>query len=274
MRLILILSLFTIVSCSSFRNPRQIKEESYDGLKFESLKRYDAKRLDKNIKSKNSLALCHAGDFEEAEKNFKDRLDKNLKNYEYWNQISTCYILKKKYTKAQQFLDLALNATKTKKQKAVVMNNFGVIHMENKNFIEAKEYFKKSLEFDGKSLTPKYNLSQIYLRHGLYNKAEKQLTELMNRNSKDIDFLNSMAHLKLMQKDYRKSLRFFDQIPQGYRSRDDVATNLAMTYYMLGQLDKAKQTLSDSDKKDSFYTVAQLQIMKKIDKKVKAGKKK
>ena len=49
-----------------------------------------------------------------------------------------------------------------------------------------------------------------------------------------------MAHLKLMQKDYRKSLRFFDQIPQEYRSRDDVATNLAMTYYMLGKLDKAK----------------------------------
>ena len=34
----------------------------------------------------------------------------------------------------------------------------------NKNFVEAKEYFKKSLEFYPNSLTPKYNLSQIYLR--------------------------------------------------------------------------------------------------------------
>lgn len=263
----------TLVSCASFNNPRQIKEETYDGLKFESLKRYDAKRLEKPGKAINNLALCHKGDFEEAEQNFKDKLDKNLKNYEYWNQVSTCYILKKEYAKAQQFLDLALNATKTKAQKATVMNNFGVIQMENKNFVEAKEYFKKSLEFNKNALTPKYNLSQIYLRHGLYGKAEKQLTELMNKNAKDIDFLNSMAHLKLMQKDYRRSLRFFDQIPQAYHSRDDVATNLAMTYFMLGDMDKAKQTLSNSDKKDSFYTVAQLQIMKKIDKKVKAGKK-
>lgn len=267
------MTLFTFVSCSSFKNPRQIKQESLDGLKFESLKRYDAARLDQPLKSNNPLAMCHKGDFDDAEKIFKDKLDKNLNNYDYWNQISTCYILKKNYPKAQQFLDLALNATKTKQQKAIVMNNFGVIHMENKNYVEAKEYFKKSLEFYEDSLTPKYNLSQIYLRHGLYNKAERYITELMHKNAQDIDFLNSMAHLKLMQKDYKKSLNFFDQIPQEYRTRDDVATNLAMTYYMLGQLDKAKQTLSDSDKKDSFYTVAQLQIMKKIDKQVKAGKK-
>ena len=106
------MTLFITVSCSSFKNPRQIKQETFDGLKFESLKRYDSVRLDKPLKSNSPLAMCHRGDFEDAEKIFKDKLDKNLKNYDYWNKISTCYILKKKYTKAQQFLDLALNATK------------------------------------------------------------------------------------------------------------------------------------------------------------------
>lgn len=268
MRILSVFIFITFISCASFNNPRQIKQSSLDGLKFESLKRYDAKRLDKPLKSNDALALCHNGQYTKAEQIFKSKLDKNLNNYVYWNQLSTCYILKKEYNKAKNYLDLALNAAKTKNQKAVVLNNFGVIQMENRNFVEAKAYFKKSIEMSNQYMTPKYNLSQIYLRHGLYGKAEKQLTKLMHKNAKDIDFLNSMGHLKLMQKDFKQSLRFFDKIPQEYKSRDDVATNLAMTYYMLGKLDMAKTTLSNSDKKDAFYTKSQLEMMKKIDKKL------
>ena len=271
MKYLVLITLFISVSCSTFKNPRQIKESRHDGLKFESLKRYDAVRLDKPLKSKDPLAMCHRGDFKDAEEIFKNKLDKNLNNYMYWNQISTCYILKRQYTKATQFLDLALNAAKSKVQKSVVLNNMGVVHLENKNYVEAKEYFKKSIEFSQRALTPKYNLSQIYLKHGLYNKANVYLTELMNKNRRDIDFLNSMAHLKLMQKDYKRSLKLFAQIPQEYHSRDDVATNMAMAYFMMGKMEKAKQTLSNSDKKDSFYTTAQLQMMKKIEKNQKAA---
>ncbi|MBD65355.1 MAG: hypothetical protein CME62_09115 [Halobacteriovoraceae bacterium] len=273
MKLLFVAPLFiALISCSSFKNPREIKQGHLDGLKYESLKRYDAKRLGEPLKSKDPLALCHRGEFENAEKIFKEKLDKNLNNYIYWNQISTCYILKKEYNKAKNYLDLALNAAKKDEQKAVVLNNFGVVQMETKNFIEAKEYFKKSIELSKKYMTPKYNLSQIYLKHGLYGKAEDQLTELMHKNDKDIDFLNSMGHLKLMQKDYNKSLRFFEQIPQEYQSRDDVATNMAMTYYMLGKLEMAKKTLDNSDKDNGYYTSAQLEMSKKIEKQLNGGR--
>ena len=53
-------------SCASFNNPREIKSEKHDGLKYESLERYDEVRLSNNLKLKDPIALCHANKFEDA----------------------------------------------------------------------------------------------------------------------------------------------------------------------------------------------------------------
>lgn len=265
--LLVILSIY-FVSCASFNNPREIKQAEFDGLKYESLKRYDANRLGNSLKQQDPLALCHNQDFEEANKIFKSELDDKINHYAYWNKISTCYIIKKEYTQARNFLNLALSRAKTKKQKSVVLNNIGVIHLENKKFEEAKNYFKKSIELSKTTLTPRFNLTQIYLRFGLYGKAKKELDLLLRKNPKDVDFLYSKAHLELMLNNYKNALVFFNKIPQEYRTRDDIATNMAMTYFMLGLYENAKTTIGNADKKNSFYVTKQLEITKKLDKKV------
>lgn len=271
-KLLGLITLFSLFSCSSFNKQRTIKEGSYDGLKFESLSRYNQERLDAPLKSNDPLALCHAGEFEKANKLFKTKLDKNLKNYSYWNQISTCYILQKKYTQAKSFLNLALGTAKNNKQKASVLNNFGVIQMEQENFKEGSDYFKKAIELNKNALTPRYNLSQIYLKFGLSKNAKTQLEFLLDKNDRDIDFLNSYGHLFLMDKQYSKAVKLFNKIPSNYRSRDDVATNLGMSYFMLGKLDLAKKTLNNAEKKDNYYVKSQQDIIKQIEKKQKAGK--
>lgn len=258
-----------LYSCASFQNPRAIKEAQFDGLKFESLKRYDGLRLDKPLKSQSTIAMCHKKDYNKANEIFKEKLDKNLNNYLYWNQISTCYILKKNYTQARKFLDIAISTAKTNKQKSTVLNNIGVVHLENQNYHEAKDYFKKSIELSKKSLTPRYNITQIYLKFGLYGNAQKELRLLLKQNAQDVDFLNSKAHLELMQNNFKNALVYFNRIPKSYRTRDDIATNMAMTYFMLGLYENAKKTLKNADKKDSFYLNSQLEINKKLSKKIK-----
>ena len=260
----LILSL--LASCASHKNPREIKEAGLDGLKYESLARYDSLRLGKDLKLKSELALCHNANYDEAIEKFKDKLDKNLDNYLYWNQISTCYILKKEYSKAKNFLDLAMAQAKTDKQKAVIFNNLGVVYLENKNYPEAKEVFKEAVNLNKSSLTPRYNLVQIYLHFGIYGRAESELEVLLKSAPSDIDFLNSMAHLKLMKKEYKNALVYFNKIPKAYRTRDDVATNLAMTYYMLGLYEDAKNTLDNADKSNGAYVSSQLEITKRLEK--------
>ncbi len=266
--LLLLTFIFTLVSCASFNNPRQIKQAEYDGLKYESLKRYDQTRLGNSVKLQDPLALCHNKNFEDANKIFKEELDSKINNYLYWNQISTCYILKKEYTQARNFLNLALSRAKTNKQKSIVLNNIGVIHLENKKYHEAKNYFRKSIELSKKSLTPRFNLAQIFLKFGLYGKAQSELKLLLKQNPKDVDFLNSKAHLELMQNNYKNALVYFNKIPKDYRSRDDIATNMAMTYFMLGLFENAKNTINNADKKDGFYVSKQLEITKKLAKRI------
>lgn len=270
--LLSLLCTLILLSCASNDKMQALKNESHDGLRFESLKRYNNKRLQPKVDLNNSLALCHLGQYNKVLEQLKSKLDKKLNSYIYWNTISTCYILQKEYTQAKKFLELAMGTAKTKTQKAIVLNNIGVIHLENKNFEEAKEHFKKSIEFSKVSLTPRYNITQIYLKFGLYRNAYNNLKILLASSPKDVDFLNSMGHLSLMQKKYKSALIYLDQIPQSYRSRDDVATNIAMTYYMLGLFEKTKITLDNADKIDKFYTNAQLEILKKVEKHRKSKK--
>ncbi len=253
-------------SCASFNNPREIKSEKHDGLKYESLERYDEVRLSNNLKLKDPIALCHANKFEDAHNILKEDLDARIKDFKYWNKIATCYIIEKIYTRADYFLDLALSTAKTKRDKAVVLNNKGVVLLENKRFDEAKDYFKKSIELSKSYLTPRYNLTQIYLKYGILNKAKKQLDLLLRKNATDIDFLNSKAYLELMENDYKDALVYFNLIPAEYRHRDDIATNMAMTYLMLGLYDNAKTTLAKADKKDNYYESKQAEIEKKLEK--------
>ena len=75
------ITLSFLFSCASFNNPRQIKEESLDGLRFESLSRYDEIRLKKPMRASSALALCHQGEFKLAYKKFKTQLDKRINDY-------------------------------------------------------------------------------------------------------------------------------------------------------------------------------------------------
>jgi len=262
------LSLLSCASVKDVKSIKEIKEAQYDGLKYESLTRYDGLRLDNSLKAKNTVALCHKGEFEKANKLFKEKLDKNLNNYLYWNQISTCYILNKKYTQARKFLDIAMGMAKTSKQKSKVLNNIGVIYLENKNYHEAKDYFLKSSELSKRSLTPKFNLVQIYLKFGLYRNAKHELKILLDINAHDVDFLNSKAHLELMQKNYKSALLYFNKIPKRYKTRDDIATNLGMTYFMLGLYENAKNVINNADKEDINYKESQLDILEKLEKRI------
>lgn len=267
MKFLIYLSFFTLLfSCASIKNPRALKEAELDGLKFESLARYSPDRLSKLPESKEAIALCRKTEYNKAIEILRSKLDENLRNYQYWNEISTCYILKKEYTQARKFLDIAMSTTNQNSQKSVLLNNMGVIYLENSNYFEAKEHFKKAIELNNKLLSPKFNLSQVYMKFGLYGKAKKEVGILLKQNSQDVDFLNAWAYINLMENDYKEALLYFNKIPSQYRSRDDIATNMAMTYFMLGLYDSAKISLNNADKKDSLYSNSQNEIEKRIEK--------
>jgi Tfp pilus assembly protein PilF len=255
----------TISSCAHQSQSYGISDSDQDGLRFESLSRYNHERLEK-IESKSSeVAACHQGRYNKALDSLKQNLDRDKNKPKYWNQIATCYLLKRELPKAKFYYDLALKISgKNKNMKAIIHNNLGLYFNLRELNEEAIYSFNQAIRFNGEFLTPKYNLSKIYLRFGLYKKAESLLSILIKQSPKDISFIASIAHLKLMTGEYKQAKSYFSIIPNEYRTRDSIATNFAMTLFMLGDFKQAKKIISNSDQKDSYYTLTQTKILKKI----------
>ena len=236
-----------------------------DALRHESLTRYTEQDLRKLSGFAKNIAMCHGGRYNEALTLFKDVLDKNRKNPIYWNHLGTCYYLKGEYPKSLIYLDISMGLTKDKNLLGAIHNNIGLNHLKQKNLPEAMASFKKAVELSRASLTPKYNLAQLYLSKGLYDQAEKQLLELNGKNRRDVDLNYSLAHLFLMKNNYQKSLSYFQRIPSEYLKRDDVALNLATAYYLMGQTKLALQALDQAPMKVPRFALQQTELKKRIE---------
>lgn len=265
----LLLTVIILSSCSSKQGYYAIESKNADALKYESLSRYNNKRLETLIKAQKPLALCHAGRYNEGLELLKQKLDKNLNNYEYWNSLGICYFLDKEYPKARTYFNLALASAKKKKDKAIVLNNISLIYLKKEKYYEGKDYLAKSIELDKRALTPRFNLAQIYLKFGSYSNAKSELELLIRKNSRDIDILGALGHLNLMTGKYKTALSYYNKIPATYKSRDDIATNIAMIYLKLNFLENAKKTIAQADKKDKLYSLAQVEILKEVEEKLK-----
>ena len=261
----LILSTF-ITSCAHNKGIMKVDEIALDGLRFESLNRYSISNLDMVKKSKKNIAMCHKGNYNEATEDFKATLDQNQNNPEYWNQLATCYLLNNKLSQAKFYFDLGLKTSKNnKKIKTLIYNNIGVYFMKLKMFPEALASFSTANKYSKKYLTPKYNMAQIYLKFGLYKKAKPILIKLLQKEKKDIDFLNSLAHLNLMTGKYKQAKNLYSRIPVKYITRDDISTNYAMTLYMLGDYKKALTIIKASRMEQSYYELSQNSLISKIE---------
>ncbi len=263
-RVITLLSFFIFVGCATSSKVNTIADSENDGLRFESFSRYNEKRLE-GVQSKTVLASCHSGDFSQSLESLKQTLDKDLNNPKYWNKIATCYLLKEELPKAKFYFDFALKTSnKDTRTQAIIKNNLGLyFNLLGKETL-AVEAFEESTKLQPNFLTPKYNLSTLYLRYGIYKKARRLLNDLYKKAPKDIDFLANLGHLNLMTGKYKQSIWFYNKIPSTIAKRDSIATNYAMALLMQGDHNKAKQVIDSAEGSDSYYSVTQTEILKKI----------
>lgn len=260
-----------MTSCATKRRKFVITNHINDGLRHESLYRYGNSRLlsPSNNATMTSdirieLRLCHQGNFQQAHDRFLQTFEQRREEPEYWSEIGTCYYLQEEYTKAKFYYQLALGQQSSPIFQSKVLNNLGLIYLRLSKFDEAKEHFQQSQQLNPKALTPKFNLAQIFLYFGHYKNAEKLLTHLYQRESKDIDFIYLLGHTKLMQYKYKEAKKYFDLIPANYLSRQDIANNIAMLHLKLGNYKKAKETLDHSEKTGSLRSLNAYVEMNKV----------
>lgn len=260
--IVLTLSLMIIASCSTSRIDRKIEDHTWDSLADESYLRWGEERLNKSAGHK--VKNCYQGKAAETLEQYKKDYIKDGQTSYYWLHIGNCYFIQESWTKAEFFYRMTLDESKVPTVKSIALNNLGLIHFKYEQWEKGKEYLRQSMALAPKFKVPRYNMSQLYLQFGLYDKAIEVLSESAFRGHKDIDVYFSMANAYLYKGDLKKSGEYFKMIPDEHFRREDIAATYALYLIKNGNLKGAKEIMSFRDRSDVPELTAISQKIEKI----------
>lgn len=248
----LILIILLVVSCAS-NQFQSIDSEKNDLLSNESLLRYSSDRKNTLEKKKGfnliEVMKCHNGEIEEGLKLLKQKYAPGKNNSEYWNHVGVCHYLGGNYPKAIFYYNLSLQTCRKNEQYPAAYNNLGVIYLKLRHFEKSHEFFKLAIKSRKKLFTPLLNISHLYIKFGMINKALKELNKLHYRNNQDVDVLASLGTAWLLKGNSLKSITFFNKISEKNRTRQDIAAHFALALYVSKNYEGAINALSEQ--KDS-----------------------
>ena len=261
--LLILIILFTFISCSSSRIDRKIDDAAWDSLADESYLRWGEGRLKKNAKNEHEVISCYQGEASETLDTFKkDYLTKNQTPY-YWLHIGNCYFTKENWTKAEFFYRMTLEETKTSTIKSIALNNLGLIQFKYEQWEKGKELLNESMKIAPKFKVPRYNISQLYLQFGLFDKAIELLNDSVFNGHKDIDINFSLANAYLYKGDLKTSSNYFQLIPRSSFRREDIAATYSLFLMKHGKTKEAK-AIMDNRERSGVHELTE--ISQKIEK--------
>lgn len=242
--------MMTMISCSTSRIDRKIDDVTWDSLADESYLRWGEQRLSRNANPDHSVVGCYQGKPQETLEQFKkDYLTQGQKPY-YWLHVGNCYFILESWNKAEFFYRMALEEAKLPTVKSIALNNLGLIHFKYEQWEKGKDYLRQSMNLAPRFKVPRYNMSQLYLQFGLYDKAIEVLNESAFRGHKDIDVFFSLANAYLYKGDLKKSSSYFKMIPLEHFKREDIAATYALYLIKTGNLKEAKEVMNSRERSD------------------------
>lgn len=248
--LLMLTILLVFISCSSSRIDRKIEDVSWDSLADESFLRWGENRLEKYAAEGPEVMNCYQGKSQETLDNYKkDYISKGQTPY-YWLHIGNCFFIQEAWTKAEFFYRMTLEESKMTTEKSIALNNLGLIHFKYDQWEKGKEYLRQAMDLTPKFKVPRYNMSQLYLQFGLYDKAIEILTASPFKGDKDIDVYFSLANAYLYKGDLKASKQYFSLIPQDHFRREDIAATYALFLIKTGKLSEAHVIMKDRDRSD------------------------
>lgn len=240
--------LVLLTSCSSSRMERKISDASWDSLADETYIRWGETRLKNEANSSHAVVKCHQGEIKETLDIYRKEYLARKEDRYYWHHIGNCYFIQEKWTKAEFFYNMALDESKIPTLKSIALNNLALIHFKFEQWDEGRELLKKSIGLAPKFKVPRYNLSQLYLQFGLYDKAIETLNDPLFRGQKDIDVYFSLANAYLYKGDLKTSGDYFNLIPKEQFRREDIAATYSLFLIRQGDIKGARVVMQDRDR--------------------------
>jgi tetratricopeptide (TPR) repeat protein len=259
----ILITLLFLASCSSSRIDRKIDDAAWDSLADESYLRWGESRLKKSAKNEYQVIGCYQGEASETLDSFKkDYLTKNQEPH-YWLHIGNCYFIQENWSKAEFFYRMTLEETKMSTIKSIALNNLGLIHFKYEQWEKGKDLLTESMKIAPKFKVPRYNMSQLYLQFGFFDKAIDVLSNSAFKGHKDIDVYFSLANAYLYKGDLKTSAEYFKLIPKDNFRREDIAATYALFLMKHGRVQEAKEVMH---KRDRSGVLELTNISQKIEK--------
>lgn len=256
-------ALLFLASCSTSRIDRKINDVTWDSLADESYLRWGEQRLEA-ASSQQTVMNCYQGKANETLEVYKKEYITKGQTPYYWLHIGNCYFIQEQWSKAEFFYRMTLDETKTPTIKSIALNNLGLISFKYEQWDKGKEFLRQSMALAPKFKVPRYNMSQLYLQFGLYDKAIEVLNESAFRGHKDIDVYFSLANAYLYKGDLKTASRYFNMIPPEHFRREDIAATYALYLIRQGDIKGAKEIMNARDRSGVAEITAISQKIEKI----------
>lgn len=197
------------------------------------------------------LVNCLNKNYKKAFEIVEINTDKYKTHPSYWNQVGTCFLLKKEYRKAILYFNKSLEF---KPNYSPALNNIGVMYRRMGDDQKAEVAFDSATKSSPYAKTPRFNLAQIYLEYGLSGNARTHLNVLVKAGG-DSTVYNSMAVSYLMEDNLVSAGSYFSKIKIDDFEKPEFGINYVSYLIRIKKLEKAKDILGDIeiDKKSKYF---------------------
>lgn len=246
--LLLAATLIVLASCSSSRIDRRIDDVAWDSLADESFLRWGETRL-KSAEAKGlPVVQCYQGNAKETLVQYKKEFVTKEKSPYYWIHIGNCYFVQEAWQKAEFFYRMAMDEHKSPEMKALVLNNLGLISFKYEQWEKGKTYLEQAIALAPRYKVPRYNISQLYLQFGLYDRAIDVLSDKAFTGHKDIDVFFSLANAYLYRGELSRAAQYFRMIPSENFKREDIAATYSLYLIKIGKIQEASVIMKERDR--------------------------
>ncbi|MFC1894355.1 tetratricopeptide repeat protein [Candidatus Dependentiae bacterium] len=201
------------------------------------------------------VALSETGNVDNAIKHYKIAISLDKYYADPLSNISVAYSMKGEIEKAISALKGAINIFPNYPE---AYNNLGTLFLKKKNYEEAEKMLRVAIDirpYYGKAF---YNLGRLFLEK---KEEEKAWTYFEKATKGDLDVTEgfyTLGQMSLKLKKYDHAAKAFEQVlVKGVKNPkllDQVQFNLANSYFMLKQLDKAEKLYANLSLNDPLNT--------------------
>lgn len=187
----------------------------------------------------NIVKKCHQKDFKEAKILISSNATIYRTNAIFWLNVGNCYVLQKQYSLGLLYYNRALGL---KSNYAAAYNNIAYIYMKRGDRERAQIAYEKAIELDRYALTPKLNISKLYLNYGLAVKAYEYVQSLYKLGKSD----NEVKTLYLVTNNYLgKENDNIKLCTESDLDSDTQKLNCAASFLKTGNKQKASEIISN-----------------------------